>query len=61
MPWFVPGMHLPTVRYYKEYTTGEAIQAATLKTIMGKECRKILAHLELSDADAKDSAMVRTY
>jgi len=50
---------------YKDYATAielkkkeKAIQAATLKTIMGKECRQILARLELSDADAKDPAVV---
>jgi len=30
-----------------------AIQAATLKTVMGKECREILTRLELSDVDKK--------
>jgi len=29
------------------------MQAATLKTVMGKECRQILSQLELSDADKK--------
>ena len=27
------------------------IQAATLKTVMGKECRQILSRLELTNAD----------
>jgi len=36
----------------------KAIQAATLKTIMGKECRQILARLELSEMDSKDPAVV---
>jgi len=30
-----------------------SIQAATLKTVMGKECRQILSRLELSDAEKK--------
>ena len=34
------------------------IQAATLKTIMGKECRQILLHLELTEADQKDTAII---
>ena len=29
------------------------IQAATVKTIMGKECQQILSHLELSNDDKK--------
>ena len=31
----------------------DEIQAATLKTVMGKECRQILSRLELSNADKK--------
>ena len=34
-------------------TEEEGIQAATLKTVMGKECRQILSRLDLSDADKK--------
>ena len=34
------------------------IQSATLKTIMGKECRQILSHLELTEADQKDTAII---
>ena len=34
------------------------IQAATLKTIMGKECRQILSRLELTEADQKDTAII---
>jgi len=30
---------------------GEEIQAATLKTMMGKECRQILSRLDLSEED----------
>lgn len=36
----------------------KAIQAATLKTIMGKECRQILARLELSETDSTDPKIV---
>ena len=36
----------------------KAIQAATLKTVMGKECRQILARLELSEEEMKDPAVV---
>lgn len=32
---------------------GEDVQAATLKTVMGKECRQILSRLDISDADKK--------
>ena len=31
----------------------ESIQAATLKTVMGKECRQILSRLNISDTDKK--------
>ena len=31
----------------------DAIQAATLKTVMGRECRQILSRLELTDEDKK--------
>ena len=31
----------------------DEIQAVTLKTVMGKECRQILSRLELSNADKK--------
>ena len=31
----------------------DAIQAATLKTVMRKECKQILSHLELSNDDKK--------
>jgi len=50
---------------YADYATAtelqkkdKAIQAATLKTIMGKECRQILARLELSETESKDPAVV---
>ena len=33
----------------------DAIQAATLKTVMGRECRQILSRLELTDEDKKKS------
>ena len=33
----------------------DVIQAATLKTIMGKECQQILSRLELSNDDKKKS------
>jgi len=32
---------------------GEEIQAATLKTVMGKECRQILSRLDLAEEDKK--------
>ena len=32
---------------------GNEIQAATLKTVMGKKCRQILSRLELSNEDKK--------
>ena len=45
---------------YDEFATateltgkGEEIQAATLKTVMGKECQQILSHLDLNDEDKK--------
>ena len=50
---------------YTDYATAielhkkeKTIQAATLKTVMGKECRQILAQLELSENDAKDPPVV---
>ena len=36
----------------------KAIQAATLKTVMGKQCRQILSRLELSEADSKDPSTI---
>ena len=35
-----------------------AIQAATLKTVMGKQCRQILSHLELSEDNSKDPSAI---
>ena len=50
---------------YTDYVTAtelhkkeKPIQAATLKTIMGKECGQILACLDLSETDTKDPAVV---
>ena len=50
---------------YTDYATAielhkkeKTIQAATLKTVMGKECRQIIVRLELSEDDAKDPAVV---
>lgn len=40
------------------YKKDKAIQAATLKTVMGKECRQILARLEISEDESKDPAVV---
>ena len=34
------------------------VQAATLKTIMGKDCRQILPHLEFTDAKKKDLSAI---
>ena len=36
----------------------DEIQAATLKAIMGKECRQILSHLELSNEDKKKPSKI---
>jgi len=45
---------------YEDYATtteltakDDSIQAVTLMTVMGKDCRQILLHLELSDGDKK--------
>ena len=50
---------------YTDYATAielhkkdKAIQAATLKTVVGKECRQILARLEISEDESKDPAVV---
>ena len=37
---------------------GDEIQAATLKTVMGKECRQILSCLELSNEDKKKPSKI---
>jgi len=34
------------------------VQAATLKTVKGKECRQILLCLELTEAEKKDMAAI---
>ena len=34
------------------------VQAATLKTVMGRECRQILSRLELTDAEKKDTTAI---
>jgi len=34
------------------------VQAATLKMVMGKECRQILSRLELTEAEKKDTAAI---
>ena len=39
-------------------TKDDKIQAATLKTVMGKECRKILSRLELSNKDKKKPSKI---
>ena len=36
----------------------DKIQAATLKTVMGKECRQILSRLELSNEDKKKPSKI---
>ena len=36
----------------------KAVQAATLKTVMGKECRQILGRLELSGDDMNDTEVI---
>ena len=50
---------------YIDYTTAielnkkaKSIQVATLKSVMGKECRQMLARLELNDDEAQDPAVV---
>ena len=50
---------------YEDYATAtelttkeETIQAATLKTVMGKECRQILSRLELSEGDKKKPSKI---
>lgn len=50
---------------YTDYATttelhkkDKTIQACTLKTVMGKECRQILVRLELIKDNLKDLAMV---
>ena len=50
---------------YKDYATaaqlsdkGEEVQAATLKTIMGKECKQILNHLGLTTEELKESSTI---
>jgi len=39
-------------------TKGEEIQAATLKTVMVKECRQILSRLELNNDDKKQPSKI---
>lgn len=34
------------------------VQVATLKSLMGTECKKILKRLQLSEADMKDPAII---
>ena len=34
------------------------VQAATLKTVLGKECRQILSRLELTEEEKKDKAAI---
>ena len=34
------------------------VQAATLKTVMGKDCRQILSRLELTEEEKKDTAAI---
>ena len=36
------------------------VQAATLKTVMGKDCRQILSRLELTEEEKKDTAAILT-
>ena len=50
---------------YEDYATAtelmskdDTIQAATLKTVMGKDCRQILLRLELSDRDKKKPSKI---
>ena len=50
---------------YDDYATaaqlsdkGEEVQAATLKTIMGKECKQILNHLGLTTEELKKSSTI---
>ena len=38
----------------------KAVQAATLKTVMGKECRQILGRLELSREEMNDEEIILT-
>ena len=50
---------------YEDYATAtkltskdDTIQAATLKTVMGKGCHQILSHLELSEGDKKKPSKI---
>ena len=52
---------------YSDYATAtelgkkeKAVQAATLKTVMGKECRQILGRLELSREEMNDEEIILT-
>ena len=38
----------------------KAVQAATLKTVMGKECRQILGRLDLSREEMNDEEIILT-
>ena len=43
----------------KELTKKDAeVQAATLKTVMGKDCRQILTRLELTEEENKNAATI---
>ena len=44
----------------KEKAVQAARQAATLKTVMGKECRQILGRLELSREEMNDEEIILT-
>ena len=52
---------------YADYTMAtelrkkeKAVQVATLKTVMGKECRQILGRLELSIEEINDEEIILT-
>ena len=52
---------------YADYTMApelgqkeKAVQAATLKTVMGKECRQILGRMELSREEMNDKEIILT-
>ena len=65
MQWCAPENWKVFKEAYNDFATAtqltekdDEIQAATLKTVMGKECRQILSRLELSNEDKKKPSKI---